>query len=326
MSRMPMLPRGRTAQAGLTLVEMMVALVIGLAIVIAASVIYLATSKNTRETQSVSDLSETGQLALELLGREIKKAGFYPAQFSAAGQPLMPGAFSNTKDAANTIYNQGVFGCQGANFDPATKACGTSTAGEPDSLVINYLVTADFGDAAATGNHRDCNRATVSSDTANAPAVAASRPMFVSNRFGLVATSYVTANGVSVNTRSLACHGNGAESATTYTPHLAGIEDLVLTYGVYGTADQQTADRYYTATEVSALGVVADLTAWQRVTAIRVCLVVRTPDPVRQTEGSTARTFRDCRGNDVTLSNTDRTLRRRYERVFAVRNNIKGAL
>lgn len=318
--------RQRGTQRGLTLIEMMVALVIGLVIIIAASVVYLATSKNTRETQSVSDLAETGQIALELLGREIKKAGFYPAQFGVSGQPLMPGAFSNTKDAANALYNQGVFGCQGAPFDPSTKACGTAVAGAPDSLVINYLATADFGDASAMGNHRDCNRAAVSADPANAAALAAARPLFVSNRFGLVATSYTEANGGAVATRSLACHGNGAEAATAYTPHLSGIEDLVLTYGVYGSAPQQTADRFYTATGVAALGTVGDLTAWQRVTAIRVCLVVRTPDAVRQGEGSTARTFVDCRGNSVALSNTDRTLRRRYERVFAVRNNIKGAL
>lgn len=313
-------------QRGLTLVELMVALAVGLLIAIVASVIYLSTSKSTRETQTVSELTETGQLALELIGREIRKAGFYPAQFSSPTQSQIPGAFTNTKDATSAAFNQGIFGCQGATFNPATKTCGSTTSGAPDSLVINYLTPLDFGDSSAVGNHRDCNRAQVSGDAANAAAVAAGRPLFVSNRFALVATTYTQPNGTTVNTMSLACHGNGDEAATTYTPHLSGIEDMVITYGVYTASNQQTPGRFYTASQVAGLGNLDDLTPWQRVTAVRVCLVVRTPTPVRQAEGSTARTFADCRGNDVTLTNSDLTLRRRYERVFAVRNNIKGAL
>jgi type IV pilus assembly protein PilW len=323
---MKLLPHPRRAQKGLTLIELMVALVIGLVISFAATVVYLATSTSTRVTQSVSDLGETGQLALELLGREIRKAGFYPAQFSTSGQPLTSGSFSNTKDSTNAIFNAGVFGCDGATYNPSSKACNTKVSGVPDSLVINYMATADFGDSAVMGIHRDCNRVSVAVDAANAPAVAASRPLYVSNRFGLTATTYTSAAGNAISTKSLACHGNGNEAATTLTPHLAGVEDMFISYGVYGTSGQQTADRYYSATEVNGLPALDGLTAWQRVTAIRVCLVVRTPDPVRQGEGSTARTFRNCRGTDVTLTNTDRTLLRRFDRVFAVRNNLKTAL
>ncbi|MCU0920207.1 MAG: PilW family protein [Burkholderiaceae bacterium] len=317
----------RRVRHGLTLVELMVALVIGLLITVAATTVYLATASSSRVTQSVSDLGETGQLALEFLGREIKKAGFFPAQFSVDGQPLQPGSFVNTKAVGNGVFDQGVFGCEGANYNPGTKACDATVSGAPDGIVINYLASADFGDDAVIGNHRDCNRAKVSADADNAAAVAAGRPLFVSNRFGLVTTTYTAANGNTINTRSLACHGNGNEAATALTPQLAGFDDLVIRYGVYGAAaNQQTPDRYYTASEVNALGLVDDLTPWQRVTSVHVCLVVRTPDAVRQAEGATARTFRDCRGNDITLSNSDRTLLRRFERVFAVRNNLRAAL
>jgi type IV pilus assembly protein PilW len=321
-----MMPRRLAGQRGLTVIELMVALVIGLVISIAASAIFLGTRTSSVSAQSVSDQNETGQLALDLLGREIKKAGFFPAQFGSETQPLLPGGFVNIKDATKAAFNQGVFGCQGAAFDPSSNTCAATTAGAPDGLVINYMSTPEFGDDAAVGNHRDCNRNPVSADPANAAALAADRPLFVSNRFSLVATSYTAPGGRTVNTRSLACHGNGDDAATAPTPHLAGVEDLVLTYGVWGTVNQQTPTRYYTATEVNALPVVDGLTAWQRVTSISVCLVVRTPDAVRQTEGATARTFTDCRGNDVTLTNTDRTLLKRFERVYAVRNNLKAAL
>lgn len=317
----------RHGQRGLTIIELMVALVVGLVISIVASAIYLGTRSASVATQSVSDQNETGQLALDLLGREIKKAGFFPAQFGSETQPLLPGSFINTKDGSKPAFDQGVFGCEGAPFDPSAKTCGAKVTGAPDGLVINYLSTPEFGDDAAVGNHRDCNRATASSDAANAANVAASRPLYVSNRFSLVTTTYTASSGRTINTFSLACHGNGDDGATDPTPHLAGVEDLVIGYGVWGTINQQTPTRYYTATEVGALPTVDGLTPWQRVTAMKVCLVVRTPDAVRQSEDAgQARVFRDCRGADITLANTDRTLLKRFERVFAVRNNLKAAL
>jgi type IV pilus assembly protein PilW len=323
----PLRKVGVEGQRGLTVIELMVALVVGLVISIAASAIYLGTRSATVSSQSMSDQNETGQLALDLLGREIKKAGFFPAQFGSETQPLLPGGFVNIKEPGNLAFDQGVFGCRGAAFDPSGNSCGAPVDGAPDALVINYMSDPEFGDDAAVGNHRDCNRAQVSADPANAAAVAANRPLFVSNRFSLVDTSYTAASGRTVDTSSLACHGNGDEAAAAASPHLAGIEDLVLGYGVWGNTNQQTPNRYYNATEVAALPVVDGLTPWQRVSSIRVCLVVRTPEAVRQSEDSTtARVFTNCRGEDVTLSNTDRTLLKRFERVYAVRNNLKAAL
>jgi type IV pilus assembly protein PilW len=312
---------------GVTLVELMVGLAVGLLVSLLASAVYLAARQTSQVTQSVTDLGETGQLALELIGREIQKAGFYPAQFGAANQPQLPGVFTNTKEPGNLVFDQGVFGCDGASYDPATRACAATVAGAPDGLVVNYFATPEFGAAAAIGNHRDCNGIDVAGDAANAPAVAASQPLFVSNRFGLVATNYTTPAGNAVATRSLGCHGNGDEAATAAEAHLAGIEDLVLRYGVYSNPDLQTPDRFYTASDVAALPTVDGLTPWQRVVAIRVCLVARTPEAARQEDkAGHERTFADCRGNDITLDNADRTLLRRFDRVYAVRNHLKGAL
>lgn len=65
-----------SAPKGLTLVELMVAVAINLVLVLAATLLYL----NTRSTQKMVDeksaVSETGQFALALLGRELTLAGF----------------------------------------------------------------------------------------------------------------------------------------------------------------------------------------------------------------------------------------------------------
>lgn len=69
---------------GLTLVELMIAMAIGLAIVIAATVIYVTTAKNQRALERKSSSLESGDFCVEAAGKEIMNAGFYPATFPPA--------------------------------------------------------------------------------------------------------------------------------------------------------------------------------------------------------------------------------------------------
>lgn len=63
---------------GLTLVELMVAMVIGLVVVLVATRLFVGSRATQRATDETAALFETGQMVLELLGREIANAGFYP--------------------------------------------------------------------------------------------------------------------------------------------------------------------------------------------------------------------------------------------------------
>ena len=64
---------------------------------------------------------------------------------------------------------------------------------------------------------------------------------------------------------------------------------------------------------------------WSRVAAIRICLLVRSANPVPT--GDSAREdinfYRDCDGNDVTTA-TDRFLRRAYVTTIQLRNMRPG--
>src|SRR5260221_4524368 len=98
------------SQRGVTLVELLVGLTIGLVLSLAASSIYLATTETSRATKAHGDINETGKLALDIVGREIEKAGFYPAQYPTdTTTDKVNGAFTNTK-SASTIYNAGLYG------------------------------------------------------------------------------------------------------------------------------------------------------------------------------------------------------------------------
>lgn len=76
----------RRHQAGLTLVELLVALVIGLLITVAAASLYLVAREGFRTNDDQSRNFETGRLAVEILSRNIRMAGapsFIPATANA---------------------------------------------------------------------------------------------------------------------------------------------------------------------------------------------------------------------------------------------------
>jgi type IV pilus assembly protein PilW len=325
---MKRLPR---AQRGLTIVELMIGLAIGLVVSLAASALYLASSETSRATKSLGDVNETGKLALDMIGRELEKAGFYPAQYPgdpAAANTL--GAFYNGKAGAKPAYDNGLFGCDNAKFLPGTHVCDAAAANAPDSIVINYYATPEFGATSLMGNSNDCNRKAVSNDPDNAARAAAGQPLYVSNRFALSDTESFASGDVGnakVTARSLACHGNGSGMDTVYEKQLLGIEDMSFRYGVTKTASNETPNEFLTATQVAALAVFGGETAWRSVTAVKVCIVVKSTDKGR-TEDKTGseRTYVDCRGTTQTMPSADRAIYKRFERVFAVRNHLHKTL
>ena len=65
------------SQRGVTLVEMMVAMALGLLILLAVSSIYIGSRQTFRLQDDNARLQETGRYALEVMGRSIRQAGFW---------------------------------------------------------------------------------------------------------------------------------------------------------------------------------------------------------------------------------------------------------
>lgn len=280
-------PHKLLRQRGVTLIELMVTIAITLFLVAAAAYVYLNTRETQRAIERSSSNTETGEFALQLIGREIMKAGFYPATVTRLSATeirpkltsyppikLAQNAATATDWTAPTttpagVYLSGLFGCDGAKFLPVTGTCDTAVSGSPDSIVINYFTNDNMG-SAKVGDSFDCTGASIGSysssgtyngDPSNQNRVNAAnsltpplQPLFVSNRFGLNTTK-TSIDQQTITTQSLACNGNGAQS-NTYQPLVAGIEDMQFTYGVFAsTADttRLTPDSFYTATQVNAL-------------------------------------------------------------------------
>lgn len=328
--------RSRRQVAGLTLIELMVAMVIGLLVVLVAARLYLGGSSAQREVDDRGALMETGQMALELLSREVANAAFYPAVSSEA--TLSSGASGSNVlvsfDAAIQSLNNGqvpaalktgVFGCSNGVLNANQSECTAHAGGGAgDTLVVSYFTNDAF--SLDVGQRADCTRADVGNAAVNAtrvgtvvvpgeedgeeveqargslglPPVA---PLLVANSYFLQPVQYVDASGNQVNTRALSCRGIGNPAAAVQL--VPGVEQMVVRFGVMSD-DTLTPKQFLSATDVDDL---APLTLanggvyqpWQRVVAVRLCIMVRSISASRFNDGGGARQILDCNGDALNL-------------------------
>lgn len=316
---------------GFTLVELMVSLSISLVVVIAASYAYLGTRESQRTLREKAYAFESAKFALDVIGRDIENAGFYPAIRSETGaetpHAMTVENYINPLPASPpTAFNAPIFGCQAERFLPASQVCAAhSTTVDADALVINYYTN----DAAGLdiGNRADCLRQDAANEeatnnqtehvrrhSAHATTAMAERPflipqhpLFVSNRYTLIANT-LQIEGQSINTFSLACHGNGQTTPdNTYVSLIPGVDQLRF----YFLVKTGTSSRFRRADAVGA--------DWPDVIAVRVCLLARSLQSARL-QGRTSYTLTDC--DDTTHAYTDGVERRVFSQLFALNNQL----
>lgn len=88
-------------QSGFTIVEMMVALVLGLILFAGMVQIYLSTKRTHTITEGLSRLQESTRFSLDMIARDIRMAGFVPC-----GQPQTTATLVND---ANTFWWSDIF-------------------------------------------------------------------------------------------------------------------------------------------------------------------------------------------------------------------------
>ena len=84
----------RSSQVGRTLIELVIAMTIGLVIVIGVSSLYLSSSGLSRTSNQISTAEQGGQLALLLIGDSMKRAAYgeiIGSDYASQGQTLMDG-------------------------------------------------------------------------------------------------------------------------------------------------------------------------------------------------------------------------------------------
>lgn len=88
------------AQRGLTLVELMIALTIGLVLLLVIGTVYLSSRQTFRVQEDNARIQEGGRFALEIIGRSLKQAGYADIPFTGLKVAFTGTAINGTNGAA----------------------------------------------------------------------------------------------------------------------------------------------------------------------------------------------------------------------------------
>lgn len=231
-------------QTGVTLVELMVALAIGMVITLAVTQAYLTGVDAQRSQTDLSRSQESARFSFYLLGNEIRKAGF--RNTFAVG--------STAQEFCATYSTPGSL-LIGSN-DPTTLALGGSTTAtilnKSDSITLSFYGEDNAAGTAADGSILDC----------------IGNPV---RRGNLVAdTLYVAADATNNNEPTLYCSSRLNGGTPTVTPLIPGVDSIQFLYGDDSDADG-TVNRYVPYNNISSP---------DNVLSVMASLVVRTANTV----------------------------------------------
>ena len=313
----PHFPRSRLhAQRGLSLIELMVAMTIGLFLMGAVVIIYVNTSTTSRGSTLESQMNEDASLALEVLQQQIRLAGF--SSVDASGARVFPG--------------RAVFGCDGLFSDlsppsPLPSAVAfenlACTNAGPDALAVRYEATVlnsqPVTNAAGATVPSNCANQGIGAWNAQAEGAASATPL------SLADNRYYIANDAD-GTPSLFCRGRTGAGFGAAIALIPNIEDMQIQYAVTALPTAGNPIPHQVAGYVAANNVALGATAanWSRVAAIRICLLARTAQtaPTGDNNTSDLGQYVDCNG--AVQTNTDRRLRRAYVTTIQLRNMRPG--
>ncbi len=252
------------APNGFSLVELLVAMTIGLMMLGALLSIYIATSMAVRQSDTVTRMAEDASIALETLARHIRMAGYSKLMLMAPRNSApVDGQVAQTADS--NLAGAGLRGCDGGFASTTVTwsalAC-SNISTQPDAIAIRYEGDSFNTEAAGGNDASDCLSQGVAPNTNSA--------VDSSLQFALVeARFFINAN------KDLSCAGNG-NARFQSQPLVRGVEFMRLRYGIASDMTESQVIRYVTAAQVDALAGDADQ-KWGRVVAVRICIQMVSP-------------------------------------------------
>ncbi|MDZ7828340.1 MAG: PilW family protein [Halofilum sp. (in: g-proteobacteria)] len=314
-------------QSGLTMVEVMIALAIGLILTLGAVQIFVSSKQGYRANEALARIQENGRYALHFLKQDIRSAAFW-----GCAQEV----------EVNNVVNGGA---TGINFNGEPIEGGDGGAGNPDSITLrmanqnsgvnvaqpmptvaaNLFLTAtdEFqeGDILIV---TDCESAEIFMITTNN-----------TNNDNLQHNGGVNINGISNTTQNFSkqyttdaiaytatettyqINNNGLQrvingSASRLVDDIVGLQ---LTYGV-DTDNNEVPDAYLTATEVDANAAYT----WSEVHAVRIQLLARSRED-NIVDAPQAQAW-DFDGDGTLDTAPDRRMYQQFTTTVGVRNRL----
>lgn len=290
MRRPSQLP-SRSGQRGLSIIEVLVSLVIGLVVVGAVLLSYITSGQTNRLQAAYSQMNEDAQIGLGILSRDLLLAGY--------ARPT--GWDPVTFKFGRTYSGHAVYGCD-TGFVAANTTAAVVCAATGTTPAIEIVYEADLTNTVphSSGVPSDCLGAALADQSAGPPATS----IYIARNRYYLATS-------TLGRSELHCAGNNAPA--TGGALVDNVEGMQIQYGEANPADPRQIVRYVSAANVKDLG-----TDFTYVVSVRVCLLMRSAEPVLTAEDPA--TYLDC--DSVTQTSTDRFARRAYFTTTALRNKM----
>jgi type IV pilus assembly protein PilW len=293
--------RARSRQAGMTLVELSVAMVVALMVLGALAAVFGGTSRNRTSLERAARLTENAQYAMQVLRDDVAQAGYYDTLTTTAG-----GFTWRTADPCATAIGDlgwsnppGTTPPVNAKIENAPVPIFGVRAGDPSPLCIPdrkagtaILVVRFVGpDATPPAEARGAaflqlskcdletpnklNLGVFSNDPRNFTLHNLGCGTFADVKRYMARAYYVaTCNRCGVDTIPTLKRAELAGDGIVVTPLAEGVENLQLEYGIDGDGDG-TPDRFLEQPD-AALG--AAYGAWSNVMAVKVYLLARSAD------------------------------------------------
>lgn len=140
----------RRSQRGFTLVELMVAVTLGLLLMVALIAVFLNVNRTNTEMAKTNSLIENGRFAIDILQEDIEHAGFwggYVPQFDDLSSTAVPSdapamtpdpclAYANWDITPNLGYRYALIGIPVQSFDTSPTNCAFVTNQQPNTDVL----------------------------------------------------------------------------------------------------------------------------------------------------------------------------------------------
>jgi type IV pilus assembly protein PilW len=322
-------------QRGVTLVELMVALALGLLITVAMLKVYVDASGLYRFNEGLARVQENGRFALEFIRRDARVAGFWGCYSDA---PLT-NQISATSDAwldvaAGHITGTNDDGLNSADSITFRSATGSGTlvnttmTAASDSVSVDSVATITSGMAALIS---DCDNGDIFQVTGVSGTSMAHAAGTNTNTSANLSKTYASGSRVYQAQQSTFCIALGADPSQPSLRRLTnptsgqtcasngdelieGVENMQILYGEDTDADSEGANGDGTANRYVPIGTASlDI---DRVVSVRLSLLARSLNNNLTTEPSPY-TFN---GTAVTPGATDKYLRKVFTTTITLRN------
>lgn len=269
-------------QAGFSLVEIMVALVIGLLTTLVIMQVFTFFEGQKRTTTGGADAQTNGSVALYTISRDLQMAGFglLPSENSPLECNPLP-SIDHDNNAATAVID----------LAPAIITDGGAAAGASDSIAIRYgqsamagvpsVISAVVGTVATVDNNLGCAVGDIAL-LVNGTTCSMTRVTAVSASPSFTGITLQSVTGAAGGV-SLSCLGawqefrydvNAGNLRVNGDPRIAGIVNLQAQYGISATANSNQVVQWVDATAATGWNA-PSVANRNRIKAIRLAIVAR---------------------------------------------------